>query len=253
MHAVIFTGGEAPLPQNTAYYFAGTPPIDYIVAADSGLDTLEAYRHFYGSTVNFKPNFILGDMDSLKDKSLLEKYSGVKSEIYNRDKDYTDTELALMQAVKVAPDRDNDTVTLIGGSGGLMDHCLGVFETFAQNYHADVWLTKEQVVCCLEETFAIEMSNLTPKDRISIARAPYFFTGGKLKSEGLAWESPGFRESGMPSISNRIAVDYYQEKRPVKLMAQEGRVLVFIPFHTHVHHPERLRTEKKIVPGVVDF
>lgn len=245
MHAVIFTGGEAPLPQNTAYYFAGTPPIDYIVAADSGLDTLEAYRHFYGSTVNFKPNFILGDMDSLKDKSLLEKYSGVKSEIYNRDKDYTDTELALMQAVKVAPDRDNDTVTLIGGSGGLMDHCLGVFETFAQNYHADVWLTKEQVVCCLEETFAIEMSNLTPKDRISIARAPYFFTGGKLKSEGLAWESPGFRKAECPAFQTELQWTITRKNVPLSLWPRKEDFL-YLFRSTHTFIIERLRTEKRL-------
>ena len=120
MHVVVFTGGQAPLPNDTVFYFAHTPKIDYIIAADEGLDTLEAYRHFYGTTHNFRPDYILGDMDSLKDESLLKKYASVHTEIYNTEKDYTDTELAIQKAESLGLNRRRgDMITLIGGSGGL--------------------------------------------------------------------------------------------------------------------------------------
>ena len=53
MHVLIFTGGQAPLPRDTTFYFAHAPKVDYVIAADAGLDTLESYRHFYDGNYDF--------------------------------------------------------------------------------------------------------------------------------------------------------------------------------------------------------
>ena len=65
MHIVIFTGGESPEPRLTESYFSCHKP-DYVIAADSGLLTLERYKSHFGE--QFFPDAILGDMDSLSAK-----------------------------------------------------------------------------------------------------------------------------------------------------------------------------------------
>lgn len=62
-----------------------------IIAADGGLLNC----HLAGIT----PHFIIGDMDSTP-KDVLEMYSGIPIKIYPVDKDYTDLELAIEEAIK---------------------------------------------------------------------------------------------------------------------------------------------------------
>ncbi len=237
MHVVVFTGGQAPLPNDTVFYFAHTPKIDYIIAADEGLDTLEAYRHFYGTTHNFRPDYILGDMDSLKDESLLKKYASVHTEIYNTEKDYTDTELAIQKAESLGLNRRRgDMITLIGGSGGLSDHFLGIYDMFSTDCHADVWLCGRQALCFLDEGYGLRVSHIRPDQRISIARPTSSYSDGKIYTEGLEWESPLFRKSGMPSISNKISKEYYEKGKKLVFRVEKGRFIVFLPLSAYVEH-----------------
>lgn len=229
MHIVIFTGGEAPLPHDTVFYFSHAPVIDKVIAADSGLDLLEAYSHFYGSTYDFKPDLIIGDMDSLKDTSLLQKYGKTRAEIFNRTKDFTDTELALQRAVEFVGDRASGRITLVGGCGGTIDHFISIYDSFSTPFHADFWLGKHELVCCLPAGSRLLVSNVRPDQRISVARLTSAFSGGGIQTEGLEWEWRSFRKNGMPSISNRISDDFYGRKKPVSISVTEGSFLVIVP------------------------
>ena len=239
MHILVFTGGNSPLPHNTVFYSSRAPELDYVIAADSGLDTLEAFRHFYGNSYDLSPDFIIGDMDSLRDMSLLQKYADVPSEIYNRDKNFTDTELALQKAVSLLPKEGNNRITLIGGGGGeYADHFLGIIDTFATPYHADFWLCGQQAICYLGKDMRLEVSNVRPEQRISVARVPSFYTGGVIETEGLEWESRVFRKEGMPSISNRIATAHSSHasaqqnasaQQKVTFTVREQAFLVIVP------------------------
>ena len=60
MQIVIFTGGLSPKPEDTENYF-NSKKIDFVIAADSGLDTLKKFNDYYEE--KFQPNFILGDID----------------------------------------------------------------------------------------------------------------------------------------------------------------------------------------------
>jgi thiamine pyrophosphokinase len=106
MTVVIVTGGE-PLPHR----FAGEIPAEaFVIAADSGLDTLLSW--------GLDADLVVGDLDSVGDDSL--EVTAAAIERHSPDKDATDLELALQAAARLDPDR----VVVLGGQGGRLDHLL---------------------------------------------------------------------------------------------------------------------------------
>ena len=98
IHIAIFTGGIFPEPEETKNIWQNFPLPEYIIAADSGIDTLENYTKLFPF---FKPNKIVGDFDSISNKNILQKYPDIVSK-FPTDKDYSDTELALKEAFEYA-------------------------------------------------------------------------------------------------------------------------------------------------------
>lgn len=227
MHIVLFTGGGAPSPADVSdvISWAGRP--DFTVAADSGLDTLDLYNGHFGGNV-FDPDYIIGDMDSLRDRKLLEKYRSAQIQECPVDKDYTDTELGLEICVDLKRSAD-DIITMIGGSGGRADHFLGIYETFGTGRHCDIWVCGEQRIIFLADGSSLALGNLCPGDPVSIARTVPFYTEGSIDTCGLEWGTDVMRRRGMPSISNRISMEYFQEGRPVTFYARKADFLVFAP------------------------
>jgi thiamine pyrophosphokinase len=127
MRAIIVTNGNAPLslPPN----FANTS--DLIVAADGGLEVVEI--------LGLNCDIAVGDFDSLKKVELL---NNVKYQRYDRDKDFSDTELA----IAYAKDQGCDEYILLGGGEGRMDHLLGIWGIF-KNYGPPIcWLTRQDAM-----------------------------------------------------------------------------------------------------------
>ena len=228
MHIVIFTGGEAPLPETTFSYFKHVAAPDVVIAADSGVDTLVKFRSAYKNTIDFTPDYILGDMDSITDKQLLSDFPEATVEKFPCDKDYTDTELALEKACSFKKCKQ-DIVTLIGGAGGRVDHLLAIYETFSTVNHADVWLYGNQLLYFVTENQEVSISTLKQNDYVSISRPNGVRSEGKITSSGLEWESDCFRKEGMPSMSNRIAKKQFERGEPVKLRIESGSFLVIVP------------------------
>lgn len=85
---------------------------DYCIAADSGL--------VYADKLGIRVDFLLGDYDSV-DECVLEKYKKkVDFEVYPREKDYTDTHLAIITAIK----KGATDIYILGATGTRMDHTL---------------------------------------------------------------------------------------------------------------------------------
>ena len=107
---IIFANGELP-DLNKARLLLQAD--DYIICADGGT------RH--ALTLSVQPDLIIGDMDSLE-KGQLEKLqkSGVSIELYPRDKNETDLELAINRAIELKPTQ----IIIIAALGGRLDQTL---------------------------------------------------------------------------------------------------------------------------------
>lgn len=239
-HIVIFTGGYFPSPEKSVKYFSAMKP-SFIIAADSGLDALENYIEFYKnkSDMNFMPNVILGDFDSVSDKSFRARFRNSKIKKYQTAKDYTDTELALRYAYKTKNTShltyskySKKFVTLVGGCGGRMDHALSVYDSFSDKYHADAWLCPLEMAWFLQKDFSLEITGLRHEEIVSVSRTSVSRTRGKIFSENLEWAA--FRKKGMPSLSNKLKTDA-DENSKVVLTAREMPFLVFVPYSCGVN------------------
>lgn len=221
---LIFTGGESPSPELTEVFFKCLPPVSFIIAADSGLDTLNTYRSFFSKKgTSLLPNVILGDMDSISSKELLKDFSATDVKYFPKDKDFTDTELALKCARSLASD---SFIVLVGGNGGRPDHFLGIYDTFSFDYRCDCWLCGEQLVFLLPEGYSLSACSLKESDYISIARLSNSFSGGSLVSKGLEWKPSPESKKGMVSLSNRICKE---SGGSAEFYVKKGEFLIFLP------------------------
>lgn len=226
IHIVIFTGGLYPLPEKTVSYWKnplhGQPEL--VIAADSGLEACLKYNSYFEGLYDFLPKKILGDFDSISDKSLLADYADV-TETFPADKDFSDTELALHRAYGMAREAGKTPfITLVGGDGGRMDHLLNNYYSFAAEEHPDVWLGSFQSVYFLKKKpYFVTVS--CEKDCISFGNV--LGKTSRIKTQGLEWESELFRKSPFPSLSNRVKKSYFEEKRPVKVIPKAlGYILI---------------------------
>nr|WP_318710767.1 thiamine pyrophosphokinase [uncultured Treponema sp.] len=222
MTVLIFTGGETPSIDIAKPFFQKNT-IDWIIAADSGLDAYEKFRK--AGLVARDPDFLIGDFDSVSDRKLLEKYD-CERDIYSHDKDFTDSELALIKARKIAG--IDGKVVLCGGNGGRPDHFMALYDSFSREYHADIWLCGEQVIWFCGTGTSLEISNVVIEDRISISRISSEYENTTLECHGFEWNQ--LFEKGMPSLSNRISRQHLENKMPIRLIARKGSFLIYLPF-----------------------
>lgn len=110
MKVLIVTGGSKP---NNKLLLQKYEESELVIAADSGCNVL--YEN------GLMPNMILGDFDSV-DKSILEKIkkSKIEVKVYNPEKDYTDTELAVYKAIELGATE----IAMLGATGSRLDHVM---------------------------------------------------------------------------------------------------------------------------------
>ena len=226
MNCIIFTGGKYPEKDKISHFIEPLKDNAIVIAADSGLDAAKAY--------DIKPDFFLGDMDSVNAESLAWFKSHKKEtapqniETFPEDKDFSDTELALHKAKSLGA----DFTALIGGSGGRLDHLLGILELFKGTYKPDLWLAEENAVVFAdaERRPFLSIDGLSENAPVSVF--PVFKTenrGAKYvcKSHNLVWQLDGLDwKSGAVSLSNRRTSS---STEPVKLEVESGSFIVIVP------------------------
>lgn len=108
---LIITGGSVDI--SWASQYIENNKYDFCIAADSGL--------VHAAKLGVKVDYILGDYDSV-DKNVLEEYREYRKETeietFPREKDYTDTHLAIMTAIN---NKATD-IDILGATGTRMDH-----------------------------------------------------------------------------------------------------------------------------------
>ena len=107
MNILIITGGS--LDTGWADNFLKEIDYDYVIVADRGL--------LYADKLGITPDVILGDYDSVQE-GLLDKDKNIDIKTYPREKDYTDTHIAVINAVKAGAQK----IYILGATGTRMDH-----------------------------------------------------------------------------------------------------------------------------------
>lgn len=218
MRGAVITGGRSPDRETIARYTSGC---SLCVAADSGLETaLDA---------GVMPDFVVGDMDSLADPSLLRRIPPERVIYACRDKDETDTELALA----LLASKGCDEKILIGGSGGRMDHLLALRSLFDRENPPDLWAGDESLVAGIGSLFSCKGIRFEKgwdeapgldSDHACFSLFPCGTGPHRLTSSGLRWPLDALDwDSGAYSLSNRLVGSGGE------LLAREGSFLAVLP------------------------
>lgn len=201
---VIFTGGAHPGYDRFAAEFEADP---FVIAADSGYDTAREY--------GVKVDLCLGDMDSIR--SRIENSSLVLT--YEKDKDQTDTELALFEASA----RKAEQIILIGGGEGRLDHTVSLLTLFAGEICPTRWYTALECVHVVDKEVRI---NLHSAEERKVAVLGINTEPSYVWSKNLFWELSGYRiDCTHHSISNRSVAP------KIELQVRKGpRVLLSVGY-----------------------
>jgi thiamine pyrophosphokinase len=108
---IIFTNGNLPDLNKARDLLL---PDDFIICADGGT------RH--ALDLNLTPNLVIGDMDSIENEQWQRlKALGVAVELFPRDKNETDLELAINHAIELEPRE----IVIVAALGGRLDQTIG--------------------------------------------------------------------------------------------------------------------------------
>ena len=210
MRGIAFVGGEAPAPEVLRKIAVGA---DLLVAADSGLIACE--------DAGLRPDWIVGDMDSLNNPGRLEKYPPDRVLQYPCDKDFTDTELALA----LLREKGCDEIWIAGGGGGRLDHLFAIRALFEREQGPDRWFPGNAEIRCLKEGRFLE-AVLPPESIVSVfplgrgsseTEWEAESSGLKWPLNGLAWKAGGF---GVSNVA---------QEGPIKIRSIRGRFMVILP------------------------
>ena len=122
-----------------------------VIGVDSGVEHLNKFA--------ITPDLIIGDLDSI-DKKLLTKSAKKNIEIikYPKNKDQTDFEIALDYAQKL----EFESIDIIGGENGEIDHLLSIFMTISINKCSNktTWFYGKQKILFNPKSISINLNQI---------------------------------------------------------------------------------------------
>jgi thiamine pyrophosphokinase len=208
-HALVLIGGNPPFPD-----IDRVPPVDLVIAADSGLEVAQQ--------LDVAVDLLIGDLDSVDPALLLEaRRAGIPIDQHSPDKDASDLELALDAALR----HDATSVTVVGGTGGRLDHELGNLLVLANSAFCSMEVTARlgrSTVAVVHSTRTVTVTG-EPGDLVSV-----FATNGPAHGVdivGLLYEVVGgtLRPGSSLGLSNEL------RGSTATIRVTEGTVLVVQP------------------------
>ena len=137
----------------------------YVIAADAGTAPLLQN--------NIIPDYVVGDFDSISDKSQIDRLEGMGTEVrrLNPVKDDTDMEAALTRAYELLEKDQGDAglefqITILGATGTRLDHVLGNMSLLKQAYD------RSYRACLIDANNRIRL--MGPGDRLDIKRSSQY-------------------------------------------------------------------------------
>lgn len=187
---------------------------DHIIAVDGGVDTV--------LSLGLEPNIVVGDFDSavklpeqVKNTEILKKTAfdvdGVEYIKYPHEKDYLDTELALMEAFG----KEFTQIVLVNILGNEIDHMLGVIFLLLKPQYKDeniVIRSANQEIRYFDKSF--EISGTVGK---KISLIPILENTEVAKTNGLKYDPSKYEMSIMANTG--ISNEFTQEKASVELIS----------------------------------
>jgi len=223
MLGIIFTGGEGPPARIVCKLLEAETRNVLIIAADSGLEAADR--------TGIRPDWVIGDMDSLDDCSRLDSLPPDRVIRMPHDKDFTDTELAFSLAAKKGCER----IWIIGGGGGRIDHLFGIRSLFERESFPCRWITDNADIRCVDADadgggqaggprFAANNMRECLGKGETVSVFPLGAGPWEAESEGLKWPLMGLPwDRGFFGVSN-IAAD-----GEFSVTAKKGRFMVILP------------------------
>ncbi|EGG83161.1 thiamine pyrophosphokinase [Lachnospiraceae bacterium 2_1_46FAA] len=173
--AVIVSGGT--IQEEFVYAKLKEWEHDVLIGVDKGVEFL--YRH------QIKPDYIVGDFDSLSEEivQFYKEKTDVFIREFNPEKDYSDTEIAVYQAMEL----NCEEIILLGATGSRIDHVLANIQVLAiphkRGIHAEI-LDENNRISLIEHEKVLEKEKMYGKyfsvfpldrciEKFSIAGAKY--------------------------------------------------------------------------------
>jgi thiamine pyrophosphokinase len=182
-----------------------------LVAADSGLILAEA--------AGLKPDWIIGDMDSLDSEQRLRSYPADKVIRHHAAKDFTDTELAL----DLLWDKGCGEAWIAGGGGGRIDHLFGIRDLFERERFPRRWLTAAEDIHCIDgDDGAANLTVMIEQGGV-VSVFPLGDGSWKAHSSGLKWPLDNVQwKRGLYGLSN-VAME-----SEITINARQGRFMIIM-------------------------
>ena len=150
---------------------------DYIIAADCGSEKALA--------LGITPDLLVGDFDS---SSVPEKFYGIRTVVAPAEKNETDTMLAIMHAESLGAEH----ITILGGTGGRIDHTLSnifMLENLRlRGITAVITDGRNRIRVAINEAISLERSSFKyfgilalADSTVSISGCKYPLTGAKIQ------------------------------------------------------------------------
>lgn len=183
---------------------------DTVICADSGILSLHKE--------DMIPDILIGDMDSLPTKFVKEmERKGVTVEIYPREKDLSDGELAIKRAVAFSP----LSIDIFGGKCGRADHILSSFYLLykiPEEIESTLHLDSDQVILVREGN-----SFMGSTDRSVVSVLPAF-ERARVTLKGLRWEL----KNHLITMGSTLGIHNESTGKPFEVMAEKGDIyLIF--------------------------
>lgn len=223
-HVLLVIGGDRPNPRCLELI----APAATVVCADSGVDHARA--------LGLVPHLVVGDMDSISEtaRSWADEV-GARSMIAPRDKDLTDTELALDAIAALGP----RALTVLWGGGDRIDHVVGVLAALADPILSDIgslelWVAND-LVRVVHGPRSIDVEAATDST-LSLVPLAGSVTG--VSTSGLRWDlnDETLHAHRARGVSNEVT-------GVVRISIESGVLGVVHPGHVAHDAPKRNATQ----------
>ena len=168
---LIFANGELPNAEKARTLVKAD---DYVICADGGTH--------HALALGIIPHLVIGDMDSAtKDEVQRLKEADVLIELYPRNKNETDLELALNRALEKSP----SSILMIGTLGGRLDQTLGNISLLSDSRLATLDVRLDDGV--EEAFFCRDQIKVEGRRGDIVSLIPWHSAVKGIRTSGLRW------------------------------------------------------------------